>query len=999
MNRTALKLSEADDQHLFVKNFPDIHYLISDSFFKNKEWESAVFYYKHDLAVFPKRLDSWAGLALAKKTILETKLNSCDVISDQESFLKDVTAAVVCFEQALLLDDENSNLLVEFGGLVYMTHSHASRLLKQELNPDLSIEMYQLLEDTKVKMLGIAENCFKSALQLSLAKDEWDDERWLYYYMLGKIAEKKAAPPKDVIEAYLSAANDLQTNCASYPSKINYNNPQKYSIEALEMYYRVHSYIIKCIELKEGSKHVCNDTIHYFLSVTSNLLQSPFYTMKEFKNKESSENNRKWIENLVLDIVNKAVLKSNVKRNFDSSVEEIPLSQIPKRKTDCDDDDILVLEETQEQKDKKVIVFRCLEAFRLCLSRFPHHYKSLFRLAHYYFNAKSSKDNSKTRDFLLGCPEAPDGGPQLGLFTERKISYPQPKNCNLFHGIWRIPNDEIDRPGSFASHMYRCVSLSLDVLPAVKDFLMVLDIALALKSTPDKDKKYLRENERHLLCEHAVQVGLQALKDKHRLLFKTNNIPRHRRLIFVLDVYRCLKNLSRHLNGSESVLSSILCQSYCSLQGLPNAENPSQLKDAEQFCAQHNSLLGKPHSRGRPAKKLQALQLQKAEGISNHSSLQSSATESNNTSGRNNNSNNCSGRSLATPQPRSLATPVPRATATLQVNKTPSPCSSDDDTVRKAYTVYEKLFQCQNYVRNNKNIDQKTLSCYRVQMDIHQKELLQYLKIPAVSQYFQKVLQQIDKISTKLPAPNVPAGKSSSSYPSAATFPKINKPKARPTNSAPSNPTVSAPSSSQTQKPSSNSTEMSLSSYKKSHLAPKMDKSAKSYDSKNFPALPEGLSVTISTVKKNPRPNLSFQASESHTTKTHKPTIPSTIHLSTKELSEFVFPSNPQATKSFGASRKLEFGPSTFPSGASPLPAPSSGVTITQKKVLPESAGRKLQSIRPKDDGNAGELPIAKKQKLAPPSVSQQSSKPILKDPLARDPASSTGDDDIITLD
>lgn len=55
-------------------------------------------------------------------------------------------------------------------------------------------------------------------------------------------------------------------------------------------------------------------------------------------------------------------------------------------------------------------------------------------------------------------------------------------------GIWRIPVDEIDRPGSFASHMNRSIVLLLDVLSQLKDYNTLLKICSMLQRTPDQGK-------------------------------------------------------------------------------------------------------------------------------------------------------------------------------------------------------------------------------------------------------------------------------------------------------------------------------------------------------------------------------------------------------------------------------------------------------------------------------------------------------------------------------
>lgn len=57
-----------------------VFYLLADHYFKNRDLTKSVKYYVSDLANSPSRFDSWAGLALSKASLLETKLNTCDEI-------------------------------------------------------------------------------------------------------------------------------------------------------------------------------------------------------------------------------------------------------------------------------------------------------------------------------------------------------------------------------------------------------------------------------------------------------------------------------------------------------------------------------------------------------------------------------------------------------------------------------------------------------------------------------------------------------------------------------------------------------------------------------------------------------------------------------------------------------------------------------------------------------------------------------------------------------
>lgn len=57
-----------------------------------------------------------------------------------------------------------------------------------------------------------------------------------------------------------------------------------------------------------------------------------------------------------------------------------------------------------------------------------------------------------------------------------------------FQGIWRIPSSEIDRAGSFSSHLSKCVVILMEVLKTSYDYNTLLDLAFQLQRTPEPDK-------------------------------------------------------------------------------------------------------------------------------------------------------------------------------------------------------------------------------------------------------------------------------------------------------------------------------------------------------------------------------------------------------------------------------------------------------------------------------------------------------------------------------
>lgn len=185
------------------------------------------------------------------------------------------------YQRASELEPGHSLIWIEYGTFVYMMHSFCSRVLKQDAHK-LSMEKFEVLETRKDSMLELAAHCFLSANRLLNEPSGQQDDRWLTYYILGKIAEKKNDDPPvflehyhkvsreivpmsaDFIENYFFSNNShfkliffqasllLYENKASYPKKISYSTPLNLSVEALEVHYRIHASILKYLEQHEG---------------------------------------------------------------------------------------------------------------------------------------------------------------------------------------------------------------------------------------------------------------------------------------------------------------------------------------------------------------------------------------------------------------------------------------------------------------------------------------------------------------------------------------------------------------------------------------------------------------------------------------------------------------------------------------------------------------------------------------------------------------------------
>ncbi|XP_056387142.1 calcineurin-binding protein cabin-1 isoform X2 [Hyla sarda] len=604
----------------------ELFYLLADYHFKNKEQSKAIKFYMHDICICPNRFDSWAGMALARASRIQDKLNSNELKNDGPIW-KHATPVLNCFKRALEIDSSNLPLWIEYGATSYALHSFASRQLKQWAT-ELSPEAVSHLKERRNSMLETAKQCFFSA---SLCEGDGDEEEWLIHYMLGKICEKQKLNPELYLQHYKQAAHYLHEEAARYPKKIHYHNPPELAMEALEVYFRLHASVLKLLgkndkeldtkmlftimkEATEGpfakgeeknapkaidkEKHSTLDEDSHSSagtmpgpgnSIPSSSgpgLTSPPYTatpidhdyikckpprhqatpdersqdsmavvlsdcsstQDTFTEPASSQDSSK---GLYLEKKSSYSHSSSHYRDVQITADEkgkteeqaeppdtpssaemkaspevqtsptcvtpiralpppLPLGDHKKRQEstgDISEYPQCLPEGAEEQY--KVLIGQCITSFKLCLSRFPQHYKSLYRLAYLYTYSQTHQNLQWARDVLLGSSipwQQLKHMPAQGLFYERN-------KTNFFNGIWRIPVDEIDRPGSFASHMNRSIVLLLNVLAQLKDSNTLLKISCMLQRTPDQGKKYLRDVDRQVLAQRAFVLTVKVLED------------------------------------------------------------------------------------------------------------------------------------------------------------------------------------------------------------------------------------------------------------------------------------------------------------------------------------------------------------------------------------------------------------------------------------------------------------------------------------------------------
>ncbi|XP_028680400.2 calcineurin-binding protein cabin-1 isoform X2 [Erpetoichthys calabaricus] len=258
----------------------ELYYLLADYHFKNKEQSKAIKFYMHDICVSPDRFDSWAGMALARASRIQDKLNSNELKSDGPIW-KQSLGVLNCFKRALEIDNSNLSLWIEYGTMSYTLHSFASRQLKHS-KTELPLEAVKQME-RRNSMLETASECFNAA---SRCEGDGDEEEWLIHYMLGKIAEKRKQSPRQYLQLYKQAAHHLHEEAARYPRKIHYHNPPELAMEALELHFRLSASILKLLENGQAEQELDHEML---FSILKDAAEGPFARGEEKNTPKASE--------------------------------------------------------------------------------------------------------------------------------------------------------------------------------------------------------------------------------------------------------------------------------------------------------------------------------------------------------------------------------------------------------------------------------------------------------------------------------------------------------------------------------------------------------------------------------------------------------------------------------------------------------------------------------------------------------------------------------------
>ncbi|KRT83277.1 hypothetical protein AMK59_3936 [Oryctes borbonicus] len=156
----------------------------------------------------------------------------------------------------------------------------------------------------------------------------------------------------------------------------------------------------------------------------------------------------------------------------------------------------------------------------------------------------------------------------------------------MYKGVWRIPSSEIDRPGSLAAHIGRCVSLLLQILHDTNDHKTLLDLCLQLRRMPDADKIYIRHTEREQLSDQAITLCIQCLRRQIKNIDSLSSSAKQR---ILLDIFRIYQRSQKHITHKESIFSGMLVDVFKKYGNQVIPETTSALDLAVKYCQQNRA--------------------------------------------------------------------------------------------------------------------------------------------------------------------------------------------------------------------------------------------------------------------------------------------------------------------------------------------------------------------------------------------------------------------------
>jgi hypothetical protein len=458
----------------------EIFYLLADDALKSSDFFSALHNYSQSVCYCPERVDTWAGLALARARTVMKKLDRRDVRGGMEAVLqKQVTPILRCFKRALALGSQHHYITEKYGLFCYTVQSYCSQIITMPHLYSGKVELMSWAERSRRGLLKLARQCFHSALS-----KVGGARAWLYGLVAAKAGVKLGHPPVETLPLLTSVAKQLSSGDVIPPASVELRGPW---MTWIEVQYQIFSCALKYIVTRDVETEGDRET-------------DVAKAMGDWQGLPLSRVEYPGVREWVLGVL---------RGGSPHSLRETPPQHAPPDtvsllvgKVIADAEREVALETgkpvqpLRPEATPTSVLEMCMYGVAMVSIRCPAYYKSLYRLASVFHSLGHSQE---ARSLLLGPL------PEPLLTAQDKLQPLFVLKSNIFANFWQIPVEEINRPGRFSSSARASLQLLCEVLSQQKDSSSLLVLVQYLRSRPDSSRQYLRDYERVAMCQKAIQ--------------------------------------------------------------------------------------------------------------------------------------------------------------------------------------------------------------------------------------------------------------------------------------------------------------------------------------------------------------------------------------------------------------------------------------------------------------------------------------------------------------
>ena len=133
----------------------------------------------------------------------------------------------------------------------------------------------------------------------------------------------------------------------------------------------------------------------------------------------------------------------------------------------------------------------CVAGLMQLLKRYPQHYRSQYRLAHFYSSFLDLECADMAKHVLLGAAN----WAQLPYMSAPGLLHEKSKS-NFFAGVHAIRDQDLERGGSYENHIFQVVKLLVELLQKTGDLANMLELSRGLYVKSDTERQYLEDSQR-----------------------------------------------------------------------------------------------------------------------------------------------------------------------------------------------------------------------------------------------------------------------------------------------------------------------------------------------------------------------------------------------------------------------------------------------------------------------------------------------------------------------